>query len=244
MRKPLLLLLTFALIVTTARGVSASTDCQRWLADYKKALADKTSAQKLLAAKHRARAYAHRKLVQLTTPATPHPAPTRVSSIRPHLTPAQMLKKFDLLCGELPVDPAPQVLDARMSPDEFVSEVAMGGPVDLDALPGDDTLLAENAPLPTMVPLRTPRSAPAARTTPSSAPRPSWVVVHPRSSSRPRRQLHLSARQSPRCRSPAASFFCSREVLEPSRPPVAASLASLLRRSSRGPSPSWRAVFP
>ena len=146
MRKPLFLLLLFALIVTTARGVSASTDCQKWLADYKKALADKASTQKLLAAKHRARAYAHRKLVQLTTPATPHPAPTRVSSLRPHLTPAQMLKKFDLLCGDLPVDAAPQVLDARMAPDEFISEMAMGGPVDVDAVPGDDTLLAENAP--------------------------------------------------------------------------------------------------
>ncbi len=145
MRKPLFLLLIFALIVTTARGVSASTDCQKWLADYKKALSDKASAQKLLAARHRARAYAHRKLVQLTTPA-PKPLPIRVSSGRPHLTPAQMLKKFDLLCGELPVDPAPQVLDARMAPDEFISEMAMGGPVDLDSAPGDDTLLAENAP--------------------------------------------------------------------------------------------------
>ena len=145
MRKPLFLLLVFALIVTTARGVSASTDCQRWLADYKKALADKASTQKLLAAKHRARAYAHRKLVQLTTPA-PHPAPTRISSVRPHLTPAQMLKKFDLLCGELPVDPTPQVLDARMAPDEFISEMSMGGPVDLDSAPGDETLLAENTP--------------------------------------------------------------------------------------------------
>ncbi len=146
MRKPLYLLFIFALIVTTARGVSASTDCQKWLADYKKALAEKTSTQKLLAAKHRARAYAHRKIVQLTTPATPHPTPTRVSSVRPHLTPAQMLKKFDLLCGDLPVEPTPQVLDARMAPDEFISEVSMGGPVDMDTAPGDDTLLAENAP--------------------------------------------------------------------------------------------------
>ena len=145
MRKPLFLLLIFALIVTTARGVSASTDCQKWLADYKKALADKASTQKLLAARHRARAYAHRKLVQLTTP-TPKPVPTRITSVRPHLTPAQMLKNFDLLSGELTVDPAPQVLDARMAPDEFISEMAMGGPVDLDSAPGDNTLLAENVP--------------------------------------------------------------------------------------------------
>lgn len=146
MRKTLLLLLAFAIVVTTARGVNASTDCQKWLADYKKALTEKTSTQKLLAAKHRARAYAHRKLAQLTTSAAPKPTPTRVSSVHPHLTPAQMLKRFDLLCGELPVDPTAQVLDARMAPDEFISELAMGGPVDTDTAPASSTLLAENAP--------------------------------------------------------------------------------------------------
>lgn len=144
MRKTLLLLLTFAIVVTAARGVSASTDCQKWLADYKKSLAEKTTPQKLLAAKHRARAYAHRKLALLTTPAAPKPGPTRISSVRPHLTPAQMLKRFDLLCGELPVDPAAQVLDARMAPDEFISELAMGSPVDTEAYPADTTLLAGN----------------------------------------------------------------------------------------------------
>ena len=144
MRKTLLLLFTFAIVVTTARAVSASTDCQRWLADYKNALAQKADMQRLLAAKHRAHAYAHRKIAQLTTAAPTAPHPTRIANTRPHLTPVQMLKRFDLLCGELPVDPTPQVLDARMTPDELISELAAGEPVDVDTLPADSTLVAEN----------------------------------------------------------------------------------------------------
>ena len=143
-----MLLFGFAIVVMTARAVSASTDCQKWLADYKKTLAEKTTPEKLLAAKHRARAYAHRKIVQLTSApvSAPKPHPTRISSVRPHLTPAQMLKRFDLLCGDLPVDPTPQVLDARMAPDEFISEMSMGGPVDSEGVPEDNSLIAVNEP--------------------------------------------------------------------------------------------------
>ncbi len=146
MRKTLYLFLGFALIVSTAKGFSASTDCQRWVADYKTALAQKTSAQHLLAARNRARAAARRRLAKLTTgPVTPHPAhPTRISSIRPHLTPTQMLKRFDLACGELPVENA--VADERVSPDDFISEVALGGPLEVGGVPLDGTLIAENAP--------------------------------------------------------------------------------------------------
>ena len=143
MRKTLYFLLAFCLIVSTAKGVNASTDCQRWLADYKKTLAEKTTAQHLLAARNRARAAARRKLAHLTeVPA--RPVPTRISSVRPHMSPAQMLKRFDLLCGDLPVEN--QVLDSRMAPDEFISEVSMGGPVDLLASPVDGLLVADNVP--------------------------------------------------------------------------------------------------
>ena len=143
MRKTLYCLFALVLIASTAKGVSASTDCQRWLADYKKTLAEKTATQHLLAARNRARAAARRKLAHLTAP-TVHPAPVRISSVRPHLSPAQMLKRFDLLCGDLPV--GEQVLDSRMSPDEFISEVSMGGPLDLESSLIDGTLIAESAP--------------------------------------------------------------------------------------------------
>ena len=142
MRKPLLFLLAFVLVASSAEGVSASPDCQRWLADYKQALAQKTATQHLLAARNRARAAARRRLARLTTTSAPIHPPTRISSVRPHLSPTQMLKRFDLLCGDLPVEP--QVLDSRMSPDEFISEIAMGGPVDTVGAPADGTLIAEN----------------------------------------------------------------------------------------------------
>ncbi len=141
MRKALMVLVVMAVVAGAVRGVNASTDCQRWLSDYKQALADKANTQKLLAAKKRARAYAHRRLVQLTTANRPAPHPTRLASTHPHLTPAQMVKRFDLLCGDLPMDP--KVLDARMEPDEFISETSLGGPVDAVGLP-DDQLIAEN----------------------------------------------------------------------------------------------------
>lgn len=141
MRKSLIFLLCFAMMVMAAGGVSASTDCERWLADYKRALAEKPTTQKLLAAKHRARVYTHRTIAQMRADGTPVPHPVRLASTRPHLTPAQMVKRFDVLCGALPMDP--QVLDARMAPDEFISEMSLGGPVDAESVP-DDTMIAEN----------------------------------------------------------------------------------------------------
>lgn len=147
MRRGLFSLLLFAVIFASASGVSASTDCERWLAEYKQALAKKPAAQKLLAAKRRARAYAHRKVQRLTV-AIHHvtrPHPTRISSTRPKLTPEQMRHRFDVLCGDLPVSPSDRVLSLRMAPEELVSELSMGGPVDLAVFPQELSLLAPEA---------------------------------------------------------------------------------------------------
>ncbi len=142
MRRTLFLLLALSIIASASKGL-ASTDCERWLSEYKKELAHKASVQKALNARERARNYAKRQVGHLIAPAATPPAhPLRVSSTRPHLTPAQMLKRFDLLCGDLPVEPTNQVLDSRMAPDEFISEMSMGGPVDAEELSPDDTLIA------------------------------------------------------------------------------------------------------
>lgn len=151
MRRILFLLLALTIIASASKGL-ASTDCEKWLAEYKKELAQKVSVQKALDARQRARNYAKRKVGHLiTSPAAPMPHPVRVSSTRPHLTPAQMLKRFDLLCGDLPVEATNQVLDGRMAPDEFISEMSMGGPVDTEELLPTDTLLASED-LPPFVP--------------------------------------------------------------------------------------------
>lgn len=142
MRRSMFLLLALIVIASASKGL-ASTDCEKWLAEYKKELAHKVTVQRALDARQRARNYARRKVAHLIAPAVaPQPHPVRISSTRPHLTPAQMLKRFDLLCGDLPLEATNQVLDGRMAPDEFISEMSMGGPVDTEVLPSADSLLA------------------------------------------------------------------------------------------------------
>lgn len=172
MRRTVFLLLALTVLASASKGL-ASTDCERWLAEYKQELAHKTSVQKALAAKQRARNYAKRKVAHLISPtgATP-PHPVRVSGTRPHLTPAQMLKRFDLLCGDLPVEPTNQVLDSRMAPDEFISETSMGGPVDTDLLPPGDTLLATDDLPPYTPPSVTPGGSTSQPFWPSYGPIP------------------------------------------------------------------------
>ncbi len=146
MRRTLIVLFVLIVSAASATGVHASTDCERWLADYKKALAQKPAYQQLEAAKHRARALARRRIGQIVAATTPaKPKPVRISSTRPKLTPRQMLNRFDVLCGDLPVAPANQVLDSRMAPEEFISELSLG-PIDELAMPEYSPLLAETAP--------------------------------------------------------------------------------------------------
>lgn len=142
MRRMILLSLALILVASASKGL-ASTDCEKWLAEYKQNLAHKASVQRALDARRRARNYARKKVAHLIAPArVPGPHPLKVSSTRPHLTPAQMLKRFDLLCGDLPLEATNQVLDGRMAPDEFISETAFGGPVDTELVPPSDNLLA------------------------------------------------------------------------------------------------------
>lgn len=170
MRRILFLLLAFTIIASASKGL-ASTDCEKWLAEYKKELAQKVSVQRALDARQRARSYAKRKVAHLIAPtSTPKHHPVRISSTRPHLTPAQMLKRFDLLCGDLPVEATNQVLNGRMAPDEFISEMSMGGPVDTEILPAADTLLA-GEDIPPYVPVE---SSPGGSTT-----QPFWPVYGP-----------------------------------------------------------------
>ncbi len=68
MRRIFFLLLAFTLIASASKGL-ASTDCEKWLAEYKKELAQKVSVQRALDARQRARNYAKRKVAHLIAPA-------------------------------------------------------------------------------------------------------------------------------------------------------------------------------
>ncbi len=170
MRRTLFFLLALTVIASASTGL-ASTDCEKWLAEYKKELVHKASVQRALNARERARTFAKKKVAHLIAPENrPSPHPVRASSTRPHLTPAQMLKRFDLLCGDLPVEANNQVLDSRMAPDEFISEMAMGGPVDTEILGPNDTLISSED---------VPPYVPTGSTSGGSSTQPFWPVYGP-----------------------------------------------------------------
>lgn len=114
------------LVVVSAGGVktlAASPDCARWVREYQQGLAKRASVAK----RHVVHAARHLgvprpKLVQASLPA---------HRLRPaKLTPAEMLKRFRVLCGEdLPDEPipasfVPTSLDALMLPPAIFPDAA------------------------------------------------------------------------------------------------------------------------
>jgi hypothetical protein len=99
MRKKLLLITAMLSILTVVgfRTVSASTDCDRWLQQYKEQLANYTPVRHV-------RRHIHH-LLHRTAP-RPRllnayiPIPRRY--LKPKLSPQEMLRRFHILCGDLP----------------------------------------------------------------------------------------------------------------------------------------------
>ena len=105
MRRYLLSLVVFLVVASAATGVHASTDCQRWFVEYKNSLAQSNAAKHLIAAKHRAHRYVHRKLAALHKPKPankPRVLPARFP--RPKMTREEALRRFNLACGDMPED--------------------------------------------------------------------------------------------------------------------------------------------
>ncbi|MGI4854089.1 MAG: PEP-CTERM sorting domain-containing protein [Janthinobacterium lividum] len=113
------------LVVVSAGGVktlAASPDCARWVREYQQGLAKRAA----LAKKHVVHAARHLgvprpKMVQASLPA---------HRLRPaKLTPAEMLKRFRVLCGEdlpddIPASFVPTNLDAMMIPPAIFPDAA------------------------------------------------------------------------------------------------------------------------
>jgi hypothetical protein len=101
----LVLLLVVASAVTGV-PVHASTECERWVAEYRDQLAHSDLMKRAAAARHRVHRYVHRKVAALH-PERPHPR-TRVLPARlqrPKMTREEMLRELEFACGDLPVDP-------------------------------------------------------------------------------------------------------------------------------------------
>jgi hypothetical protein len=131
MRRYLLLIAVVLIVATSATGVSASTDCERWFAAYKAELAHSHALERAKAARARMRHYAKKKLANYVKKPD-GPKLIRVH-VRHHYTPEEIRNRFKLLCGDLPDDKVPveKLLSGRMTPGDFASEQEPAGPVDL-----------------------------------------------------------------------------------------------------------------
>jgi len=105
MRRVVFALVLLLVSASAATGVHASTDCERWLKEYKEALAHSPTVQRAKVASHRLHHYVHRKLAAYHRPKPaprPHALPVRHHH-RP-MTKEEMLRRFELACGDLPED--------------------------------------------------------------------------------------------------------------------------------------------
>jgi hypothetical protein len=122
LRRLIIFLLVLLVAGSAATGVHASTDCERWIAAYKNSLAQAETMKRIRIANHRLHSYVKRKVAAYTKPrptipVVHHPRP------KPRMTPAEMIRKFELACGELPEGSAETPTKmAQELPPGFVSE--------------------------------------------------------------------------------------------------------------------------
>jgi len=134
MRRLLLSLVILLFAASAAKGVHASTDCERWFIAYKSSLAQTKAAKQLRVVKHRVRGYVHRKLATYRKPKpTGKPRVLAAHARRPKMSREEMLRHFNIACGELPDSLPAQVLQAQEVAPDFLS----GRPLHSDVAPVD-----------------------------------------------------------------------------------------------------------
>jgi hypothetical protein len=151
MRRLLLFLAVFLVVASAATGVHASTDCERWFIAYKNSLAQTAAAKHLIAAKHRAHRYVHRKLAAFHAPKPadkPKILPARFQ--RPKMTREEALHRFNLACGDMPEDaPTTEIVhEAAPKPDYLADHLHRDVPLEK---PIEGGVIAENV-MPTLPP--------------------------------------------------------------------------------------------
>lgn len=137
----LVLLLVFASAATSVQ-VHASTECERWISEYRDQLAHSDLAKRANAARHRLHRYVHRRLAAFRRP-SPRTMRARVLPARlqrPKMTREEILRELEFACGELPVDPVELKQNVAYAPAPvFGTGMA---PDEDDSMP----LLAQNGP--------------------------------------------------------------------------------------------------
>lgn len=85
-----------------AESVATSPECERWISDYRQKLAQSHPVRTVEKQHGRLKKYVHRQIAVLTH----KPTGTRLASthdpLRPRFSPQEMVKRFQVLCGDLP----------------------------------------------------------------------------------------------------------------------------------------------
>jgi hypothetical protein len=164
MRKRLLLIALMLSIITLVgfKSVAASTECDRWLQQYKEQLANYTPVKHVRRRIHR---FLHpRPRVVSTSIPVPH-------LVRPKLSPAEMLRRFHILCGDLPPEEIP-----------FKPALLVGPPfpppfTELTSSEVPPNILVP--PVAAVTPVETASNSPGPGTTPTSPITPPFVPTGP-----------------------------------------------------------------
>lgn|SRR6187402_1881225 len=170
-RRLILTLLLLTVSVGTARTVAASPDCSKWVAEYRQKLENDQRVRRAVVAQRRARAYAKRKVAGYIKPkprvitASTHPRPRR-----PHLTPAEMMKRFKIVCGDLPDDETATALPPQLPP-----AFALARPF----TPGVENNVPVDTPPPTITGLVPPVTPPVSPIVPSIPTGPGIPPIGP-----------------------------------------------------------------
>jgi len=157
MRRVAISLVLFLVTISAATGVHASTECEKWLQEYRTSLKTSPTIHRAKAAHHRLHRYIHRKLVQVKKkPAAPRkPRLLAARHSRPKMTREELLKKLELACGDLPDDKPKLAELVRNDPTpDFVPEIHDDEPIEVAS--------SEGGVIPSIMPpvYSTPEAAP------------------------------------------------------------------------------------
>jgi len=146
MRRTFFALVTILVCAAATTGVrlQASTECERWIAEYRDALAHSPTVQRTNAARHRLNRYARRKVAAVTKP-KPRVLPVRDQ--RPKMSREEALRKMEFACGDFGEDELalPDLGPGRAA--AFVAGKGDGDGMPMDMGPADPaSLLTQNNP--------------------------------------------------------------------------------------------------
>ena len=128
-RRVVFALVIFLVCASAGVQVHASTECERWVAEYRAILLHSDAVKRANAARHRLHRYVHRKIVGLTKPKTARKSRVHPASHRqPPMSREEALRKLAIACeitpedapflGDLPTEPVPVFIANNKMPDD------------------------------------------------------------------------------------------------------------------------------